>query len=320
MANTKVDIQMDPMRRTDFSGYKPFRDGDRVVVTLPDGTQEGFTFYAQPNQTLFSLVIDYIPTFIPDFGVKSELIVDQMTLVKDNSTGQDYHDGSGDLYTPLHPRYGGAFLLRMRNGNELAINARTGELASITDRNGNTLNFTGMGIESSAGRGVQFERDWAGRITSLIDPAGNSIQYAYSAAGDLVSVIDRVGAETQFTYRTDVPHYLDTIIDPLGRPAAKTEYDEDGRIIALVDAQGNRIETSYDVTGKTQSITDPLGNTSTQTLDGRGNIVREVDPTGVIIRRTFDAEDRLLSETQVIGEDDTLGNEDDDLTTVYVYL
>jgi hypothetical protein len=59
-----------------------------------------------------------------------------------------------------------------------------------------------------------------------------------------VAVTDRAGATTRFTYLTDPAHYLDTIIDPLNRPVAKTEYDEDGRVAALVDAQGNRIRTS----------------------------------------------------------------------------
>ncbi len=217
VANTRVEIQMDPYRRTDFSGYKPFRDGDRVVVTLPDGTQEGFTFYAQPNQAFFGVVFDYLPAFVPDFGVKSQLIVNQMSLLKDNSTGLDYHDGSEVLYTSLHPRYGGAFLLRLRNGNELAINARTGELASITDRNGNTLNFTGMGIESTAGRGVQFERDWAGRITAIVDPLGHKLTYQYNAAGQLVAFYDRNASEllaqsqtasaTTFEYRDSDDEY-----------------------------------------------------------------------------------------------------------------
>ncbi len=52
---------------------------------------------------------------------------------------------------------------------ELAINAETGELASITDLKGNTTLFTGDSIDSSADHSNQFTRDWDGRITSVID-------------------------------------------------------------------------------------------------------------------------------------------------------
>ena len=31
-----------------FSDYVPLEGGNRVVVTLPDGTEEGFTFEPQP--------------------------------------------------------------------------------------------------------------------------------------------------------------------------------------------------------------------------------------------------------------------------------
>lgn len=60
---------------SDFDDYVPFRDGTRVVVTLPDGTQEGFTFYGQPEGTFF--IEDYRPRFVADGGVWGQADVSQ---------------------------------------------------------------------------------------------------------------------------------------------------------------------------------------------------------------------------------------------------
>jgi hypothetical protein len=75
VANTTVDIDYGNAPEFGLDQYRPFVNGSRVVVTLPDGTKQGFTFYAKPNQKLSSIVFDYLPTFIPDAGVKRTLTV-----------------------------------------------------------------------------------------------------------------------------------------------------------------------------------------------------------------------------------------------------
>ena len=46
------------------------------------------------------------------------------------------------------------------------------------------------------------------------------IQYEYDGHQNLAGVTDRSGATTQFVYFDDPDHYLDQILDPLGRTAA----------------------------------------------------------------------------------------------------
>ncbi|MFN6161464.1 MAG: putative Ig domain-containing protein, partial [Planctomycetota bacterium] len=311
---TKIDVQMDPERVPDFSGYKPFRDGDRVIVTLGDGTKHGFTFYGRVSQSLFGIPLYYSPAFQPDPGITSRLIVDSLDLKK---FGDDYLDqGTGRLYNPADPTFGGSYELKLRNGTRLVMDAKTGELSSTVDRNNNELKFRYDGIFSDSGKSVRFERDWAGRITAIIDPNNRRITYAYDALGNLTKVTNRLGAETKFTYLDTPKHYLDTVIDPLGRTAFKANYTPDGRVGKLTGASGSQVGLGYDVANRTETMTDPLGNVSRQTKDARGNIVRTVDPAGVVVKRAFDAKDRLLSETQVIGLEDGVGNsETNDITT-----
>jgi RHS repeat-associated protein len=321
LSNTKIKVQMDPGRMPDLSGYQPFRDGDRVIVTLPDGTQEGFTFYGKPSQVLFGIPLFYSPAFVPDRGIKSELIVNSIDLKKVDEDYLDY--GSGRLYNPADRTFGGSYLMRLRNGNELAINATTGDLGSITDRNGNVLTFTNYGIESNSGRGIRFERDSWNRIVSITDPKNKRVTYEYDNQGNLAAFTDRTGAATRFRYLTGnnaPPHYLDSIVDSLGRPVVSNRYDENGRIKSITNALGDTVNTIFDPETKTQRMTNAIGATMTQTLDGRGNVLREIDPVGNLQLRTFDARDRLLSQTQVIGLEDSPSNgETNDLKTVNQY-
>ncbi|TVS17596.1 MAG: hypothetical protein EA424_12305, partial [Planctomycetaceae bacterium] len=324
IANVRVDLVQPG---NDSLDSRPFLDGDRIVFTLPDGKSHGFTFHGRPvNPNVPFADPQAYPDFIPDWGNSSTLrMTGRHPALLRLANGYDDVEAQR-LYNPASGLYGD-YELTLRNGMQLTVDPRTGQLRQLIDRSGHRLTFTPDGIQHSSGRNVRFVRDHAGRITEIVlpdatpdDPNDNlRIRYQYDGRGDLVAVTDRSGATTRFTYLTDPAHYLDTIIDPLGRPVARTEYDEDGRVATVIDALGNRIQTSYDVDGRTQSITDPLGYTETQTMDWRGNIIRQVDPTGVIIKRTFDPEDRLLSETQVIGLDDDTSDETDDLTTVYVY-
>jgi YD repeat-containing protein len=147
-------------------------------------------------------------------------------------------------------------------------------LLTVTDTNGNKLTYTDGGITSSTGKQITFERDAIGRITSVEDPSGELIRYQYDANGDLVSVSDRQNNTTRFEYNTTRPHYLDKIIDPLGRTGAKTEYDSNGRLKKTLNAADNSVEIAYDPENSLQTALDGLGNPTTYEYDTRGNVER----------------------------------------------
>tara|TARA_R110002167_G_scaffold352262_1_gene565134 strand:- start:1303 stop:19128 length:17826 start_codon:yes stop_codon:yes gene_type:complete len=321
MSNTKVRIVQPDGSDPGLFGYPIFEDGTRIIITLPDGSEDRFTFRPERQVSGWIKTGDYLPKFIPDLGVKSELRVDARHIRKLGDGYIDMETGRG--YSPADPILGGAYALILRNGVELAINAETGDLSTITDLSGNQITFTGMGIESNAGRSIEFERDYAGRITAIIDPAGNRLEYSYDSEGNLISSTDRANTATNYTYLNgikDPEHYLDEIIDSLGRPVAKNEYDADGRLIRNIDAEGQSVEYDWNANSKIQRITDQLGFTTVITLDDRGNVIQKVDPLGQIIINTYDENNNILSETIVIGEEDSvLNNEENDLSITYKY-
>src|SRR4030095_13756765 len=63
----------------------------------------------------------------------------------------------------------------------------TGELRSVTDRQGNSLTFQPNGIISSTGKSVTFTRDTQGRITNVGYPVyfgdSDAAQYTSARAG-----------------------------------------------------------------------------------------------------------------------------------------
>jgi RHS repeat-associated protein len=281
----------------EFGFFNPFRFGTRVSLTLPGGKRESFTFRPQAQDFLYTQY--FTPAFVPDPGVTDQLTVaDAMLIPKGGSLVEFY---SGLPYNPGDPTFGGTYTLTTQDGTVYQIDGQTGKLVSATDPNNNTLTFSDDGITSSTGTHVTFDRDPQGRITAVTDPAGKQVHYRYDANGDLVAVTDRAGHVTQFVYRTDRPHYLDHVIDPLGRTGARTEYDAQGHVSKIFDASGNAVQMTYDPDHSVETVVDALGNPTSYEYDARGNIVQEVDALGGITKRAYDANNNLLSQTDPLG-------------------
>jgi len=285
-----------------------FKEGDAVYITLPGGKREKFTFKLEAINSLVNAFLGryglYKPTFVADKGSTSTLSVQTsgVVLIK-GENGQVVPFSGGSAFAHYHPQdWGNYYQLTTKEGIVYNIDATTGDINSITNRNSDKLNFTDAGITSSNGVKVTFGRDTQGRITTVTDPMGKQIKYEYDSQGDLVKVTDRENNTTQFKYNNDQPHYLDEIIDPLGRTGIKNEYDENGRLTKVFNGEGKTVQLDYNPDNSLYTVKDPLGNATTYEYDLRGNIVSEIDANGGIIKRTYDDRNNLLSETNPEGE------------------
>jgi RHS repeat-associated protein len=316
-------------------GYRTvgFSRGDRVYITLPGGKREGFTFSpVQLGVNDKSVLATYIngifggnifkPTFVADKTNTTTLTVDGSTfnglgdtwLLEVNGKPGKFVTMGGLLYRPDEQIFGNQYTVTTKDGMKYKINATDGKLESIKDTNGNTLNYTDTEIRSSNGQKVVFERDNQGRIVSVTDPLGAKVKYEYDAKGDLVAVIDRDGNTTKYEYNSTQQHYLDKIIDPLGREAVKTEYDAQSRLKKTTNAGGNGVEFIYDPENSIQVVKDALGNATTYEYDARGNVVTEVDAVGKLTKSTYDDDNNMLSETVISDRSGSNG-----FTTTYTY-
>ena len=146
-----------------------------------------------------------------------------------------------------------------------------------------------------------FERDAQGRVTKLTDPNGNEVIYTYDTAGDLVAVKDLDGRTTTFKYHDTIPHYLDEVVDPLGRLGQRNEYDEHGRLIRVFDRGGTSVEFAHDVNSQISVQKNQLGFETTYVYDEQGNVTTIVDVLGGMTSFEFDEFSNLLSETDPLG-------------------
>ncbi len=126
---------------------------------------------------------------------------------------------------------------------------------------------------------------------------GNKVVYEYDELGDLVAVSDRQGNTTRYEYSEEQAHYLDEIIDPLGRTGVRNEYDDQGRLQKVFDANGNPVEMIYDPDNSIQKVKDALGNETLYEYDERGNILTEIDAEGLVTKRTYNDNNDVLTET-----------------------
>ncbi len=284
---TGTDLKLD-----NFFGGNSFTVGTRVTLNTPDGRRVGFTFDPQIDGGGF-LGARYKPYFRPDPGVYETLEVPYfpLSLNSDGSTGLYLF---GFTYNPSD------YTLITKDGTKYNYNQFQG-LKTVVDRNSNTLTFTDDGITSSTGVEIDFIRDAKGRITQIIDPDGKSLKYSYDANGNLIEFSDRTSNETTFKYEGDRPHYLTQIIDPLGRTGVRTEYDANGQISKIFDADGNALDINYNSAASRQTVKDPFGNTTTYVFDERGNVASEVDALGGVTARTYDRNNNVISETDPEG-------------------
>lgn len=209
---------------------------------------------------------------------------------------------SGEYYAPSK------YQLTKQDGTIYIFDKANG-IEEIRDKAGNKITFKKDGVTHSDGKTIVFERDNAGRITRITGPTGKSQTYTYDGRGDLVSVTDTAGRVTEFQY--DGEHYLIEIIDPRGVHVSRNEYDENGKLTAMVDANGGRVELQHDLNARIETLTDRLGNTTAYESDQRGNIVKITDALGNVIRNTYDAYDNLTETTDALGNKTTYTIGDD---------
>ena len=300
--DTDLQVNLPESGLEDFGIFTAYQTGTRVYLNVPGEGRQGFTF--NPDIRVLPGFGNNLalatPRFTADPGVTSTLSVGRSGSLVVNEFGE-LTAGGGVPYNPASPDFGGGFTLTTQEGIAYRVNGITGELESATDRNGNAVQFTDAGVFGEHDTEARFNRDAFGRITEIIDPLDQSILYSYNDSGDLVSVTDRNGNVTRFGYLEEVPHILDSVTDPLGRVGQRNEYNEDNRLVRVVDNAGNATELVYNIDDSTQIITDALGNSTELVYNNQGNVTATIDALGGLTTATFDDAGNQLSFTDQLG-------------------
>ena len=304
--DTQLQVGLPKSGLEDIGIYPALRSGVKVYLNVPGEGRQGFTFNPDirvlPGTGGNNLVLGR-PRFTPDPGVTSRLSTGISNYLLVNDYGELFAPG-GIPYNPASPDFGGAYVVTTEDGTVYGVNGATGQLDRATDRNGNRLTFTESGISADGVGQVVFQQDAQGRIRSVLDLEGKAIQYGYDNAGNLNSVTDREGHETTFTYSIERQHYLETVVDPLGREGARTNYDENGRLIGSRNVRGAETTFTFDPDNFVAEVSGQ-GNTLIYEYDNFGNVVSITDLEGNQYRNEFDSNSRLISTSDPQGTSTT---------------
>lgn len=267
-----------------------------VSIASPSGRVETFDLWLTPTSSFLVPFQTLQATFVPRSGVVGKL----RTLDNVNILITDPQPGPVTLLddTTLNTFDPDRFLYTALDGREYVV-SRTKGVESVKDLNGNQITITAAGISHTSGLNVAFARDSEGRVTAITDPMGHVQTYLYSPAGDLASYTDAAGATVTYFY--DADHGLVRIEDPLGHPAARSEYDDQGRLVALTDAGGNTVHYTHDLPGRQEQAEDALGRVTLFNYDDRGNMLALTDAAGNTTTFAYDAMDNETSRVDPDG-------------------
>jgi RHS repeat-associated protein len=207
---------------------------------------------------------------------------------------------SGKLYTfngynAFNPS---KYKLTRPDGSSFTFNDTTG-VESVKLPDGESVTITSGSITHSKGESISVTRDSSGRVTQINSSDGRSVSYAYDGNGDLTEFTDPAGEATHFYY--DNEHYLTDIVDPRGIRTAKNIYDDSGRLISIIDPNGNEIEYTHNIADRQDVVTDRMGNSTVYYYDNKGNITETVDELGNSTTFTYDTNNFKSSETDALG-------------------
>ena len=210
--------------------------------------------------------------------------------------------------------------------NDYYIQAAYGKpsLYQIKQRSGDTITINPNSIVYTASNNVQrkitFQRNSDGLITSITDPNSQTsggppaVKYEYDANQNLINIIklaDRFAGTyvtNSFTYtNANFPHYITGIIDPRGVTVARQLYDESGKLIGIIDANGKTNVFVHDLNAHTETIFDRLGNPTTYIYDSRGNVTTEIDALSHVTQNTYDDNNNVTSTTDPLGHTTSYG-------------
>ncbi|WLD94477.1 DUF6531 domain-containing protein [Alkalihalobacillus sp. AL-G] len=179
-----------------------------------------------------------------------------------------------------------------------------GRLASMTDKNGNSLTLTYntdnqvQTVTGPAGRTLSFTYTTNGKIDSITDPLSRTVRFGYDGDGQLTTATNKRGHSTTYTY--DI-NGMTSITDPEGHTFIENVYDQRSRVIKQYDANGSVATFRYDDANQKTTFTDYNGNTTIYTFNGHYRVTSKTDAKGNKVTFTFDNDMNQTSVTDKNG-------------------
>ena len=216
----------------------------------------------------------------------------------------------------------------------------SGQVASVTDSNGHSVQLaynnctSGAGcgqlasLTNAAGHVTTFNQyDTNGRLLQKTAPNGLITTYTYNPRGNVLTLTETpaTGTARTTTYVYDKAERMTSATLP-GHGTLTFGYDNGDRLTSVTDSLGNQVTYAYDTRdNRTQDVSkDPNGTVVRQVdrvfnardelsqisaatsitqlaYDAVGNLTQDTDPNGNVTQHQVDALDRLTSTIDAIG-------------------
>ncbi|WP_301150798.1 RHS repeat-associated core domain-containing protein [Metapseudomonas otitidis] len=195
-----------------------------------------------------------------------------------------------------------------------------GNPQTVIDPNGvtTTLGYTPQGWLASVsvgGSSTTFEHDAIGQITKVTRADGSWLAYTWDDARRLTKITNNLGEQVEFDLDAMGNRTAQRIKDATNSLTQQQQwvYDELGRLLRSVGANGQTHSQQYDLNDNPTTDTNPRQFSRTRAYDALDRLVSSTDALNGVTTQAYDAQDNL---TQVVDprgvttryEYDGLGN------------
>lgn len=258
-----------------------------IVIEQGDGRKDLYTRYGN--------------TFESPAGVFSTLSFEGTAykLTAKDGTQYLFADAESKRVTQIKNRYNNTLDFTYSNGN----------LTSIADINGRTINFTWSTDTLMTQMSTSFDNrvwnyayDANKNLISVTDPMGAVSRYAYNDDNRIKTFTDPANYSTYITYNADgMAHRVKTALTD-----KSIRYEQANHKTVFVDylTDGNNQFSSYiwDDQGRViEKVGNCCGFSSKLTYDEFNNVIRDEDANGNATVYTYDLNGNMLSATDALG-------------------
>ncbi|MCQ4297682.1 RHS repeat protein [Pseudomonas stutzeri] len=175
-----------------------------------------------------------------------------------------------------------------------------GNPQTLIDANGVTTTLTyapqgWLSSTSTAGSSTSFEHDAIGQITKVTRGDGSWLQYTWDDARRLTAISNNVGEKVEYDYDLMGNRTAQRLNDASGVLTQQQTwvYDELGRLLRAVGAQGQIRQYGYDLNDNLALGTTPKQHSTANSYDALDRLVASTDPLNGVTALGYDAQDNL---------------------------
>ncbi|MFL6676160.1 MAG: transglycosylase SLT domain-containing protein [Massilia sp.] len=185
-------------------------------------------------------------------------------------------------------------------GEQVAVVSHGNRLPSLDGLNGGLVDAALLAALAGIGDGgkdsvTTASYDKAGQVVEMTDAMGGTTAYTYDGFGDVVQRTTSIDATDVLTETAQYDKRGEQVEATTDGVATTGEYDAFGRVVRMVDANGNATVQEYDRLGRLVTIEDPTHAVRKSSYDAFARQLSQTDATGNTTTYTYDDASRSMT-------------------------